>query len=326
VAQRLPRLAFGLALLAPVFGDRALGRGTAGCGGDQPPARWHAPIRHGLGVLTRAVSPRPPRCGESGRQGGRGCGQGGRHTGDPWRPGVRQWLEVLFTGERAVGHPGRRPLGGLELAKGRGADRPTVTRLTGMTTEGLQQHGNPRVVFPPQVPPHVAQVRPMIAAVAARTVQDGLSRRRVTGVAPIDTEAGAIQRGKRWCEPHAWHGHGRTEAVARCHPGRLERLPGASQRLLMAMRGFKPWGEEARRGLMLTAHRHQRALLLHNAQPIEAPGVDSTAHGHQPRRWVVLPRPGKLLAKAQCVRHSGPKTSMVQDVATVQSRQSRLLA
>jgi hypothetical protein len=55
-------------------------------------------------------------------------------------------------------------------------------------------------------------------------------------------------------------------------------------------------------------------------------GVDGTAHGHNPRRWALLPRPGQRFADAKFVIHAGHKTSMGHDFAPVQSRPRRLLS
>jgi hypothetical protein len=159
-----------------------------------------------------------------------------------------------------------------------GDDLPKVTRITGIATEGLHQHGNPRLVFHNQVEHHVVEVGPMIAAVASRDMNDLFIRLLAPVVAPIDMEAGAIEMGQGRCQPEALSGRDRNETVEVCHASRIERVQGASQRIIMERAGFDSGGDEALCGFVLKEHRHKIELLVHKAQPIEDHRFDSMAY------------------------------------------------
>ena len=239
-------------------------------------------------------------------------GAGRRDTGHPGGPGVSPRLAVRCPGARAVGPQGRRPVGGLERPHGRGDDRPNVTASTGSAPEGRHHHGNPRVVGHHHVQPHVVQVRPRIAAVAARAMQDRCVRRPAPVVAPIDVEPGAIKMGHGRRQPEALHGRDCQATVERCHARRLARVHGASQRLIRERLSGDPGGDEARCGGVLTAHRHTRAWWVPNAQPLEDHRVDGMAPGDTPGLWGVRRRAVEPSAQAAMVQdcrpvHSGPR-------------------
>jgi hypothetical protein len=71
-----------------------------------------------------------------------------------------------------------------------------VVRVTPIATGRLHQHGNPGVVFDDQVQHHLVEIWALIATVTAGDVHDGLLRLRITGVAPIDRNTGAIEMGE----------------------------------------------------------------------------------------------------------------------------------
>jgi hypothetical protein len=188
-----------------------------------------------------------------------------------------------------------------------GDDLPKVTRITGIATEGLHQHGNPRLVFHNQVEHHVVEVGPMIAAVASRDMNDLFIRLLATVVAPIDMEAGAIQMGQGRCQPEALSGRDRNETVEVCHASRIERVQGASQRIIMEMPGFDSGGDAALCGFVLKEHRHQVELLVHKAQPIEDHRFDGMTHSDKPGLWGLLQHPVEHIANAEFVVHPGDK-------------------
>ena len=64
------------------------------------------------------------------------------------------------------------------------------------------------------------------------------------------------------------HGYGHNPTVEFRHPSRIERIQGASQRIIMEMLGCNLGGDEALCGFILKEQRHQIELLMHKAQPI----------------------------------------------------------
>jgi hypothetical protein len=326
VAERLQGVGVGLTLWAPVVVDRPLCLGTAGLRGEHHLAVPHAPRGGGPDVIAVACLPRSHRVAGRLLHGVWCLGQGRRDTGHPGGPCVSQLLAVRCTGESAVGHQGCRPVDGLAWLHVRGDALPTVPRLTGMATEGLHPHGNPRWVFPKHVPPHVGAVGPLSAAVASRDLHDLGVRRLTTVVAPIDMEAGAIEMGNGRRQPQAVSGRDRQEPVEVCHASRIARVPGASQRLLMARRGFEAGGDEARCGCVLKEPRHTIAWLVHKAQPIADHRVDSMAPRDTPRLWGWRRRAVEPLTNAEFVVHPGDKAEVVQECSPVPSGHSHLLA
>jgi hypothetical protein len=96
----------------------------------------------------------------------------------------------------------------------------------------------------------------------------------------------------------------------------LELHWGAPQRVIIAVLGFNPWGDEPMGRLIPTKHWYEVQLLIDKPQAVEDPRFDHVAKGHGPRLRGPLGRAVKDTANAECVEHPRHETQMLQDLTT----------
>ena len=255
-----------------------------------------------------------------------GCGRGGRDTGAPRAPRVRQWLEVLRTVQGAIGHHVRRAIGGLPRGHVWRDDVPAGGGVTGSATARLQQPWHASLMLHHHVQQDLMQVGSMLAAVATGAVHAVGVRLRGTVVAAIDVETRALAMGQGGGSPQPLSGVGSHATGACCDAVLRERIPGAAPRIIMEMLGFDPGGDASLRRCVLQAHRHTREGLVHTAEPMEDHRFDGVAHGDKPGLRVLRCRPVTPVANAACVEHPCHTPQMIQDFTPVWSVHSRLLS
>jgi hypothetical protein len=322
-AACLDGFALGAPLCAPLLVDRARGRGAAGLGGAQPPARRHA--ASGRREPTRAIArpEGPPRL-----RGGR------RHRGSRVRPGRGdpgaprtarrgQPLPLLFTVQSPSRHEGRRAVGRLPRRDVRRDDVPAVPGSAGMAATRRPAPRHPGLGLHTPVPHDWGAVGAMSPAVAPRHRQDRRRRLRGTVGAAIDVATRAVQRRHLRGAPQALGGADGTQRLAGRYPIGLARRPGAPNGLIRAGRGCDPRGDAPVGRLGRKKSGHAVQLLGHNAPAVEDHGLDGMADGDHARLAVL---PGGLVndgAAAKCITPPGHQAEMIQDL-TARGRWPRI--
>src|SRR5512132_773706 len=253
-------------------------------------------------------------------------GHSGRDTGDPRKPRLPEFLEVLGAIQGAVCHEIGHAVGRLELLNVLGDDLTKVLHVTAIAAEGLHEQRNTSLVLHNEVQHDLVEVWTMIAAVATRDVNHLCIRLLSTVVAAIDMETGAIEMGKGRCQPEALCGRGGNETVEFRDPIVIEPIQGASQRVIMKMLGINPRGDETLRRFVLKKHGHEIELLVHKTEPIEDHRFDSAAHGDNAGLRRVLQHLVEYVANTKFVKHPGDETEMIQDLTPGSSVHRRLLS
>jgi hypothetical protein len=121
-------------------------------------------------------------------------------------------------------------------------DRTNLLGLTAVAAERLHQARDTRLVLHAQRSHHLVEVRPMIAAVAARAVKDMCVGSRVAVVAAITRDTRAIEVGKGRGQPSTLGCSRGHETVECSDPIRLARRHRSASGSSMERLGRNPRG------------------------------------------------------------------------------------